>query len=138
MRRYHHRVRTALAAVLALVTVAACGGSSTPTPAPQASAKPTGGTDASTALPLVGPVGLVEATDGTVWAAWAGSDAIAPLGGDGAPGTPVEVGDTPLRIAELDGSLWVTTIRDGMLHPGRPAGRRGTAQRRRRRRASKA
>ena len=116
MRRYQAPARALLAGALTLVTVTACGGSSTPAPSPQASASPTGGTDAPTAVPLAGPVGLVEAADGTVWAAWAGSDAIAPLGGDGSPGDPVDVGDTPLRIAELDGSLWVTTIRDGMVH----------------------
>lgn len=112
MRRYHVRARALLAGVLTLVTVTACGGSSTPAPSPQASASPTGGTEA----PLAGPVGLVEAADGTVWAAWAGSGAIAPLGGDGTPGDRIDVGDTPLRIAELDGSLWVTTIRDGLVH----------------------
>lgn len=116
MRRYPVRAGGLLACAVGLVTATACGGSSIPAPAPQASASPTGGTPASTAIPLAGPVGLVEAADGTVWAAWAASDAIAPLDGDGAPGDRVDVGDTPLRIAELDGSLWVTTIRDGMVH----------------------
>jgi outer membrane protein assembly factor BamB len=115
MRRYLGLARGVAVVALAL-TATACGGSSTPAPAPQASTSPTGGSTASTALPLAGPVGMVEAADGTVWAAWSGSDAIAPLDGDGAPGAPVDVGDTPLRIAELDGSLWVTTIRDGKVH----------------------
>jgi outer membrane protein assembly factor BamB len=57
-------------------------------------------------------VGLAQAADGTVWAAWAASDVVAPLDGDG---EPVEVGGTPLRMALQDTTLWVTTIRGGEL-----------------------
>jgi hypothetical protein len=68
-------------AVLA-VALAGCGGSgdgavhraSTPSP----SAKPF-------VMPLQGPVGLATTPDGTVWAAWSGSDAVAPVTTD-APG----------------------------------------------------
>lgn len=76
---------------------------------------------ASSAPALRGPVGLAQAPDGTVWAAWAGSDSISPIVGDGTPGAPVAVGRTPLRLLEHDGSLWVTTIRDGGLHQVNPA-----------------
>ena len=65
---------------------------------------------------LLGPVGLAQAADGTVWAAWSASDVVAPLeGADAQPGTPVDVGGTPLRMALLDNTLWVTTIRGGEL-----------------------
>ena len=43
------------------------------------------------------------------------SDAVAPVQEDGTAATPIAVGRTPLRLLELDGSLWVTTIRDGGL-----------------------
>src|SRR4051794_29943888 len=118
MRRYPGPARAAAAVALTLLGTTACAGSDTPAPSPQASASPGEGSASGSpaGAPLTGPVGLAQAADGTVWAAWSSSDAIAPLGSDGAPGAPVHVGDTPLRIAELDGSLWVTTIRDGSAH----------------------
>ena len=100
-----------------LAMLVGCGGDGAeadPTTSPSGTASAESSASSS-ALPLLGPVGLVEAADGTVWAAFAGSDAIAPVQGDGTGRDPVEVGDTPLRIAELDGSLWVTTIGDGGL-----------------------
>ena len=88
--------------------------SSASAPAPSAST--------GNAAGLLGPVGLAEAADGTVWAAWSASDVVAPLeGADAQPGTPVEVGDTPLRMALLDNTLWVTTIRGGELVQVDPA-----------------
>jgi hypothetical protein len=118
MRRYPDPARAAAAVALTLLGTTACAGSDTPAPSPQASASPGEGSASGSpaGAPLTGPVGRAQAADGTVWAAWSSSDAIAPLGSDGAPGAPVHVGDTPLRIAELDGSLWVTTIRDGSVH----------------------
>jgi streptogramin lyase len=56
-----------------------------------------------------------------VWAAWSGSDAVAPVTTDGTGGKRIAVGDTPLRLLALDGSLWVTTIRDGSLTEVDPA-----------------
>jgi streptogramin lyase len=108
------------AIVVALGVVAGCSGD----PAEQVA--PGSASDSASPTPppapsLLGPVGLAQAADGIVWAAWSGSDAIAPLDGEGRPGEPVEVGDTPLRIQELDGSLWVTTIRDGGLTQVEPA-----------------
>ena len=113
MRRYP----AGLALVATLGLLVGCGGGGSEA-GPTTS--PSGGSSASSepspsALPLLGPVGLVEAADGTVWAAFAGSDAIARVQEDGTGRDPVRVGDTPLRIAELDGSLWVTTIGDGGL-----------------------
>ena len=69
---------------------------------------------------LLGPVGLAD-VDGTAWAAWSASGVVTPLDADGRPGEPVPVGDTPLRMAVLDGSLWVTTIADGRLTEVDPA-----------------
>ncbi len=89
-------------------------GSSSTSPSP---AQSTGN-----AAGLLGPVGLVQAADGTVWAAWAASDVVAPLeGADAQPGEPVDVGGTPLRMALLDNTLWVTTIRGGELVQVDPA-----------------
>jgi streptogramin lyase len=71
---------------------------------------------------LAAPVGLVTAADGTVWAAWSASGAVAPLeGADAQPGEPVEVGDTPLRMALQDTILWVTTLGGGELVAVDPA-----------------
>jgi streptogramin lyase len=99
------------------------GGDASP-PSGSATAGPTTSPEQSTgnAAGLLGPVGLVAAADGTVWAAWSASDAVAPLeGADAQPGTPVDVGDTPLRMALLDNILWVTTIRGGELVAVDPA-----------------
>ena len=78
---------------------------------------------ARTPSPASGRSGLVQAADGTVWAAWPQSDAIAPLRERRRPpGAPVAVGRTRrCGSRELDGSLWVTTIRDGGRRRGRPA-----------------
>ena len=56
-----------------------------------------------------------------MWAAWSQSDAVAPVQKDGTAGAPIAVGRRPLRLLELDGSLWVTTIRDGGLAELDPA-----------------
>lgn len=113
------------ATLAALLLLTACGGrdaeggrattsdgeaSSTPPP----SETPSTGNAAG----LLGPVGLAQAPDGTVWAAWAASDVVAPVEGDG---DPVEVGGTPLRMVLLDDTLWVTTIRGGELVQVDPA-----------------
>ena len=115
MRRY----LAELAGLTMLTLVAGCGGGGSEadptTSAAGESSAPSESSMSSSALPLLGPVGLVEAADGTVWAAFAGSDVIAPVQEDGTGRDPVQVGDTPLRMAELDGSLWVTTIGDGGL-----------------------
>ena len=98
----------------------AAAGPTTATPSEQESTEPTPstGNDAG----LLGPVGLTQAADGTVWAAWSASDVVAPLeGADAQPGEPVEVGDTPLRMVLLDNTLWVTTIRGGELVQVDPA-----------------
>jgi DNA-binding beta-propeller fold protein YncE len=116
MRRYPGLARASAAIALAVAAATACGGGSTPAPSPQACASPKASSGEPSTLPLAGPVGLAQAADGTVWAAWAGSDMIAPVTDDGTAGPGVEVGDTPLRIAELGGFLWVTTIRDGTVH----------------------
>ena len=114
MRRY-----LAMAAA-ALLVLSGCGaGSEADQPgkgSPSPAASPT-----SEAATLFGPVGLAQAADGTVWAAWSQSDAVAPVQDDGTAGAPIEVGRTPLRLHELDGSLWVTTIRDGGLTELDPA-----------------
>jgi streptogramin lyase len=105
-----------LGTVVLLTVLVGCGGSSTPAaPHPSSSSPSTAG------LPPLGPVGLVQASDGTVWGAYAKSDAIAALDKQGQPSSPVHVGDAPLRIAQLDGSLWVTSIRDGNLTEVDPA-----------------
>jgi DNA-binding beta-propeller fold protein YncE len=117
MRRYLV-VAPMLPGVLLGALLAGCGGSSgrpadrAGTPSPS---------DQPFVMPLQGPVGLAQAADGAVWAAWSGSDAIAPVTADGGGGKRVGVGDTPLRIHQLDGSLWVTTIRDGGLAEVDPA-----------------
>ena len=81
-----------------------------------ADGSPTPAASTGNAAGLLGPVGLAQAADGTVWAAWSASDVVAPLeGADAQPGTPVDVGGTPLRMALLDNTLWVTTIRGGEL-----------------------
>lgn len=67
-------------------------------------------------------MGLAQTADGRVWAAWSQSDAVAPVRADGTAGKPVAVGRTPLRLVELDGMLWVTSIRDGGLSQVDPAG----------------
>jgi putative ABC transport system permease protein len=120
------RRRSLLPTVLALALVlAGCGdgdgdtgdddaagptSTAPPVGSPTAPSTPPGST--GNAAGLLGPVGLVQAADGNVWAAWSASDVIAPLeGADARPGTPVEVGDTPLRMVTLGTSLWVTTIR---------------------------
>jgi DNA-binding beta-propeller fold protein YncE len=64
---------------------------------------------------------MVQAADGTVLAAYVKSDAVAALDAQGRTGRPVHVGNAPLRIAELAGSLWVTSIRDGNLTQVDPA-----------------
>ncbi len=124
MRRHCSTRSALLAASLTLATalvVAACGGSSAEPPPDGNGSGPASGpasgspSESATARPLLGPVGLAEAPDGTVWAAYAGSDAIAPLDGSGSPGEPIPVGDTPLRMLQLNGSFWVTTIGDGGL-----------------------
>ncbi len=98
---------------LVLATAAAlagCGGDAEPSPprtSPSSSTQPVAA--------QFGPVGLVQAPDGEVWAAWSQSDVIAPVLPDGTAGEPVAVGRTPLRITMLDGSLWVTSIGDGTL-----------------------
>jgi len=112
-----------LSVVVGLVlALAGCGGTDDPTDQPQtrtpSTAASSSGTAPSTgnAAGLLGPVGLVSAADGTIWAAWAASDVVAPLeGADAQPGTTVDVGGTPLRMALLDNTLWVTTIRGGEL-----------------------
>ncbi|MEO7980115.1 MAG: hypothetical protein ABI807_04415 [Sporichthyaceae bacterium] len=101
----------AVVAVLVLLLPGCGGGTGSADASPSASTAPV-----ATVPALLGPVGLAQAADGIVWAAFAGTDAIAPLDGEGQPGTPIEVGDTPLRITALDGSMWVTTIMDGLLH----------------------
>ena len=130
------RRRLLLPAVLALALVlAGCGGGDGDTgdddAAGPTSTAPTDGSSTAPSTPpastgnasgLLGPVGLVQAADGNVWAAWSASDVIAPLeGADARPGTPVEVGGTPLRMVTLDTSLWVTTIRGGELVQVDPA-----------------
>ncbi len=101
----------AVVAVLVLLLPGCGSGTGSADASPTASTAPV-----ATGPTLFGPVGLAQAADGIVWAAYAGSGAIAPLDGAGRPGAPIEVGDTPLRITALDGSLWVTTITDGLLH----------------------
>jgi DNA-binding beta-propeller fold protein YncE len=108
-----------LGTVVLLVALAGCGGSSTPGHRSHPSS--TSPSPSVAALPPLGPVGMVQAADGTVWAAYVKSDAIAALDEHGRPAPPVQVGDGPLRIAELDGSLWVTSIRDGNLTEVDPA-----------------
>ncbi len=103
-----------VAAAAGLLLTGCASGSSAPaesstTPAP-----------ASSGPLLLGPVGLAD-VDGTAWAAWSASGVVTPLDADGRPGEPVPVGDTPLRMAVLDGSLWVTTIADGRLTEVDPA-----------------
>jgi streptogramin lyase len=112
-------VRRYLVSVAAAVlAVSGCSGS---TAEPRPSASPEPDQSSPSAPALLGPVGLAEAPDGTVWVAWSGSGSIGPVGPDGEPGAPVTVGDTPLRMVLHDGSLWVTTIRDGGLHQVDPA-----------------
>jgi streptogramin lyase len=106
-----------LGTVILLVALAGCGGSSTPAQ----TSRPSSTSSSVAALPPLGPVGMVQAADGTVWATYVKSDAIAALDEQGRPGPRVQVGDGPLRIAELDGSLWVTSIRDGNLTEVEPA-----------------
>ena len=118
------------ASLLALV-LAGCGGDGSTgddhaagpaSTAPSADGSPTPSAATGNAAGLLGPVGLAQAADGTVWAAWSASDAVAPLeGADARPGDPVEVGDTPLRMVLLDTTLWVTTIRGGELVQVDPA-----------------
>ena len=109
--------------------LAGCGGDGPGADGP--GADPDGSTSASSSAALastgntaglLGPVGLVLAADGMIWAAWPASDVVAPLeGADAQPGTPVDVGGTPLRMALLDTTLWVTTIRGGELVQVDPA-----------------
>jgi streptogramin lyase len=106
-----------LAALLTGLALASCGGGSDGEPAATGAPSSTPSTAA-----LFGPVGLAQAADGQVWAAWSQSDAVAPVRADGTAGKPVAVGRTPLRLVELDGMLWVTTIRDGGLSQVDPAG----------------
>ncbi len=113
MRRY-------LAVMAALLVLAGCGGGSEADQSP-ASSSPSSSPTASQAAAQFGPVGLAQAADGTVWAAWSQSDTVAPVQDDGTAGEAVAVGRTPLRLLELDGSLWVTTIRDGGLTEVDPA-----------------
>jgi outer membrane protein assembly factor BamB len=114
MRRY-------LAVAAALAVLAGCGGGGSEA-APEASSSPAGSAATSAdAVTQFGPVGLAQAADGTVWAAWSQSDTVAPVREDGTAGAPIAVGRTPLRLLELDGSLWVTTIRDGGLAELDPA-----------------
>ena len=107
-----------LGTVVLLATLAGCGGSSVPA---GGSPHPASSSPSVASLPPLGPVGMVQAADGTVWAAYVKSDAIAALDAQGRPGPPVHVGNAPLRIAELDGSLWVTSIRDDNLTEVDPA-----------------
>ena len=122
-RRLHSSLTLPVVTGLLLV-LAGCGGSDGDDSAdPARSGKPLPTGSSSSAAPssgnaagLLGPVGLVSAADGTIWAAWAASDVVAPLeGADAQPGTPVEVGGAPLRMALLGNTLWVTTIRGGEL-----------------------
>lgn len=108
-----------VACVAALLATGGCSGSSTQGGTPgSASAS----ASASPAVALLGPVGLAQAPDGAVWAAWSASDVVAALGPDGRPtGEPVPVGDAPLRMVALGASLWVTTIRGGGLAQVDPA-----------------
>ena len=116
--------------LLVALVVAGCGGDGEGSTGDDA-AGPTATTSSADATPsastgndagLLGPVGLTQAADGTVWAAWSASDVVAPLeGADAQPGEPVEVGDTPLRMVLLDNTLWVTTIRSGELVQVDPA-----------------
>ena len=113
-RRHARWLWPALAAVLGMATACGADEGSRPSPSPSRagspdSSSPSPAMSTGNARDLSGPVGLVQAADGTIWAAWADSDVVAPLDGDGQPGEPVQVGDTPLRMAVLDGMLWVTT-----------------------------
>lgn len=96
--------------VLAALFMAGCASSA---PEPGAGTSSSAASTSEAPL-LLGPVGLAD-VDGTAWVAWSGSGAVSPLAADGTPGEPVAVGDTPLRMAALDGSLWVTTFADGRL-----------------------
>ena len=113
MRRY-------LPVVAALVVLTGCGGGSEADHA-SASPSPSSSSTAGKAPAQFGPVGLAQAADGMVWAAWSQSDTVAPVQEDGTAGAAIAVGRTPLRLHELDGSLWVTTIRDGGLTEVDPA-----------------
>ena len=119
------QVLPALAALTLAVALGGCGGGEGDTatdlpgsasPSGTGSPSPSPEETTGNAAGLLGPVGLAQAADGTIWAAWAASDVVAPLeGADAQPGTPVDVGGTPLRMVLLDSTLWVTTIRGGEL-----------------------
>jgi streptogramin lyase len=127
------RVLHVLLALALVVASTGCGGSDGSDGSDgesPGSATRTGSSDSAAPSPspsngnaagLLGPVGLAQAADGVIWAAWSASDVVAPLDGDGQPGEPVEVGDTPLRMVLLDNTLWVTTIRGGELVQVDPA-----------------
>ena len=119
------RRRVAATVLLLVALTAGCGGDGSGSDEPGADAGTSSGSTPAGSPPasgLLGPVGLAQAADGTVWAAWSGSEVVAPLeGADARPGRPVEVGDTPLRMALLDNVLWVTTFRGGELLAVDPA-----------------
>ena len=107
-----------LGTAVLLVVLTGCGGAS----GGGADRTPGGSTPPSSAQPPpLGPVGMARTPDGAVWVAYAASDGIARLDAKGRPGRLVHVGDAPLRIAVLDGSLWVTSIRDGRVTQVDPA-----------------
>ena len=105
------RVGWAVTAAAAALLLAGCASDVERGGIPSAS---TGAVSQTPGPLLLGPVGLAE-VDGTAWVAWSGNGVVTPLAADGTPGEPVAVGDTPLRMAALDGALWVTTIADGRL-----------------------
>jgi hypothetical protein len=93
--------------LLVPVLLAGCGGS--PAPAPSSPAPPS----PAPTLPSVavgGPVGLVTVGD-AVWAAGASDGSVVRIDpATGTAGTPVPVGDTPLRLAADGTTLWVSVF----------------------------
>lgn len=111
MGRGGRRARACSLALALAFATSACASAADP---PAAATSPVPSSPAPAPL-LLSPVGLVADGAGTVWAAWAGSGRVSSLDTAGAPGAAVQVGEVPLRLAEVGGALWVTVFNEGVV-----------------------
>ena len=117
---YGHRMPTrlrvvpALLGLLALLALSgACGAATRDAATPSRSGASRA--PASLVRTAAGPVGLTVDSRGRVWVADADAGRVSRLDAAGKPDLGRPVGQAPLRLAGLDGGIWVTVFSDGAL-----------------------
>ena len=101
-----------LASLVALLALAACGGSSSDAPSAES---PTSDPSTESSGPAQvrelddGAVGVAD-VDGEAWLVQPDAGTVLPGGGD-----PVQVGEAPLRIVSTPDGVWVSVIGDGTV-----------------------